>query len=115
LLAPFVCVEPSRSYRFQSDCAEVAGRNGAPLQFEMITPNTITAPSQPSFALRLRSLRRSKGLTQEDVAALTGYSKRAIETWEERTSVPKEMTQFSVLQSVRRAKRKSRKRKETKK
>ena len=79
----------------------------------MIAPTT-TPTSQPSFALRLRSLRRSKGLTQEDVAGLVGYSKRAIETWEEQTSLPVEIVQFAVLQKVRGAKRKARKRKETK-
>jgi transcriptional regulator with XRE-family HTH domain len=79
----------------------------------MITPNPTAAEAQ-TFAARLRSLRKSKGLTQEDVATLTSYSKRAIETWEERTSVPKERVQFAILQSVRSAKRKVRKRKETK-
>ena len=78
----------------------------------MIAPNSTEPPAQ-TFATRLRSLRKSKGLTQEDVATLTSYSKRAIETWEERTSVPKERVQFAILQSVRSAKRKVSKRKET--
>lgn len=73
---------------------------------------TLTQKPPSTFASRLRSLRDEKDLTQREVATLTGYSKRAIEHWEEGRGVPKEMTQFAVLEKVRRARAK--KRKETK-
>lgn len=62
--------------------------------------------SMEYFDERLRAERTSAGLTQQALAELAGYSKRAIEQWEAGSRTPSELVQKAILKLIEEAAKK---------
>ena len=53
---------------------------------------------EKTFAEKLKQIKNDAGLTQEEVAALLGVSKRAVEEWERGAGKPKPYLQSLILE-----------------